>query len=414
MKKHLLGASATLALALVSGVVPTAAACDPATHALQYLLSKQMADGSIDGNVNETADFVLGAASDGIDPKTLKSAGAKTPFDFFAADLVGPQKSLADANVLGKLVQAVVSGHLDPHSFGGRNLVDSLLHGTTPGGAPKPYYNASTGVFLDDLSGGQNQGFTQANAILGLAAAADPTLTVPAKAVTELKSLQGGTGATKGGWPAFGFFDTNTTSMALMALAASGNGPATNASIYSDALSFIQGLQDPASGGFRSTAAFGASSSDPQSDGLVIQALAAAGENPTAPKWSNPKGNAVSDMLTYQDPASGGFGFSHSQAADAFTTSGTVTGLRRAAFPVTGTYIAGSAVPAAGCPPPAGAVQAVTSTPPGLPAAGHPAGSRPGTSPMGLLSASTVLLVSTALLMLGLGAAVGHRRRARR
>ena len=91
MKKHLLGARATLALALFSGIVPAAAACDPATHAVQYLLSKQLANGSIDGNVNETADFVLGAASDGIDPKSLKSSGAKSPFDFFAADLVAPR-----------------------------------------------------------------------------------------------------------------------------------------------------------------------------------------------------------------------------------------------------------------------------------------------------------------------------------
>ena len=218
MKKHLMGVSATLALTLFGGAMPAAAACDPATHAIQYLQSKQLADGSIDGSVNETADFVLGAASDGIDPRTLKSSAAKSPYDFLVVDLGGARKSLADANVLGKLLQAVVAGHLDPHSFGGINLVDSLLNGKTPGATPKPYYSAATGVFLDDLSGGQNQGFTQANAVLGLAAAADPALPVPAEAITELKSLQSTTGASKGGWAAFGFFDTNTTSMALMAL----------------------------------------------------------------------------------------------------------------------------------------------------------------------------------------------------
>src|ERR1700716_255926 len=204
MKKHLLGASATLAPALFSAAVPAAAACDPATHALQYLASKQQANGSIDGNVNETADFVLGAAADGIDPKTLKSSGAMTPFDFFLADLGGTKKSLADANVLGKLVQAVVTGHLDPHNFGGLNLVDSLVNGNTPGTAPKPYYNATAGVFLDALSGGQNQVFTQSNAILALAAAGDPTLPVPSKAIVELKSLQATNGANQGGWATFG------------------------------------------------------------------------------------------------------------------------------------------------------------------------------------------------------------------
>jgi hypothetical protein len=407
MKKHLLGASATLALALFSAAVPAAAACDPATHAVQYLAAKQLANGSIDGNINETADFVLGAASDGIDPKTLKSSGAKSPFDFFTADLAGGKSSLADANVLGKLIQAVVAGHLDPKAFGGLNLIDALLNGSTPAGTPRAYYNASTGAFLDDLSGGQNQAFAQANAILGLAAAADPGPPVPAKAITELKSLQGSTGAAKGGWQAFGAFDSNTTSMALMALSAGGSGANTSATIFGDAFTFIQGLQDPASGGFRSTAAFGPSSSDPQSDGLVIQALTAAGESPTALKWSNPKGNAVTDMLTFQDPTSGGFAFSHGQVADAFTTSGTVTGLRRAPFPVAGTYAAGALLPAAGCPGPVTAVQAAaTPPPPGLPAAGHPAVHQPGTP-----GASWPLILVGLAVMATLGAEATRRRR---
>jgi hypothetical protein len=406
MKKHLLGASATLALALVWPAVPAAAACDPATHAVQYLASKQLANGSIDGSVNETADFVLGAASDAIDPKTLKSSAGKSPYDFFATDLAGTQKSLTDANVLGKLVQAVVAGHLDPHSFGGVNLVDSLINGKTPGATPKPYYEASTGVFLDQF-GGQNQAFAQANAILGLAAAAVPGLPIPAKSIAELKSLQDSTGAGKGSWRVFGNPDSNATAMALMALAAGGSKPANSPAIYTDALAFIQGLQDPTTGGFRSTAAFGSSSSDPQSDGLVIQALTAAGENPVAAKWSNPKGNAVSDIVTFQDPTSGGFAFTHGQPADAFTTSGTVTGLRQAALPVLGTYVAGTGVPAAACPPPVAGVQAATTTPPALPRAGQPAGPQPQ------MPAPSVLLVPIGLAALGVGARAWRRDRAR-
>jgi hypothetical protein len=363
-------ASATLALVLGAGTTPAFAACDPATRAVQYLHSVQMTDGSIDGNVNETADYVLGAAADGVDPNTLKASSGKSAFNYFEADLVGSQKSLGDANVLGKLIQGVVAGHRDPHNFVGINLLDRLLNGSTPGGSPQPYYNPGTGVFLDAISAGQNQTFTQANAILGLAAAGDAGFVVPAKAITELKSLQSASGPTNGGWASFGTFDTNDTSMALMALAATAHTPSTDASVYSSAFTYLLAQQDPATGGFTFSTDFG-TARDPDSDGFVIQALVASGENPNSIKWTNSKGNAPTDILTFQDAATGGFVFAAGGAVQAFATTQTVVGLLEATLPVTGAYAAGATLPAPGCPPPAAAAVQAAAPAPRLPASGR-------------------------------------------
>ena len=405
MKKPLLGASAILALALVA--LPAAAACDPATHAVQYLHGLQLPDGSV-GSVGQTADYVLGAAADGIDPKTLTAASGKSAFDFFATDLAGAQKSLVDANSLGKLIQALVAGHFDPHRFGGLNLLDELRNGSTPGGSPHAYYDGATGSFFDSRTP-NNQTFTQANAILGLAAASDASFKVPPAAIIELKSLQATSGPDKGGWPTYGTDDSNGTSMALMALVAAGSTSAKEPAIFAGAFAFLMSLQDGSSGGFTYCCA---GASDPQSDSLTIQALVAAGENPAGPKWTNAKGNATTDLLSFQDPASGGFAFAHSGKPEVFATSQAIPGLLLAPFPITGVYSTGATAPGAGCPaPPGSEVRAATTAAPALPDTGR-RGALVGLTATPQLKA---LIIWAGLGLATAGAALGReRRRSRR
>jgi hypothetical protein len=417
MKKRLLGASATLALTLVLGATPAAADCDPATHAVQYLHGQQMADGSV-GSIGQTADFVLGAAADGIDPRTMTAAASgKSAFDLFATDLSGAQKALVDANSLGKMIQAVVAGHLDPKSFGGLNLLDRLRNGSTPGANPHAFYDSATGIFFDSAAP-NNQTYTQANAILGLAAANDAGFKVPPAAVTELQNLQTTSGVGKGGWPTYGGDDSNGTSMAMMALLASGRTPATDPAVYADAFAFLLGVQDASSGGFSYCSvpqgAFCDGISDPQSDSLTIQALVAAGENPAGPKWANSKGNATADLLGFQDPASGGFAFAHGLKPQAFATTQAVPGLLRAPFPILGTFVPGAVLPAAGCVPasaaPAGQVGAAQTTPT-LPLSGHPA-TAPRSALVGWFPGAAPLLVAVSVLAcLGAGPHASWRRR---
>jgi hypothetical protein len=404
MKTVLRSASATLAASLAGGSlgaivlmasapVPAAAACDPATRAIQYLVSKQMADGSIDGSLGETSDFVLGAAADGIDPNTLKAASGKSPYDFVLADLgTASPKSFSDANQLGKVIQGVVAGGHDPSNYGGQNLLARILSASGPGAL----YNSGTGAFQDG-NGGAFQGFAQAQALLGLEAAGNAGYPVPATAVTELKSLRSTSGATKGGWQVFGSFDSNTTSMALMALVGAGDTPSNDSSVFTDAFTFLHTQQDAATGGFTYSTDFG-TTSDPDSDALVMQALTAAGQDPGGTAWTNAKGRAPSDILTFQDASSGGFAFSIGGKLQAFATSQVPAGILQAAFPIKSGYKSGATVPAAGCPAAAAVVAAVSPSPapPSLPRAGRPAPVGPSTDGAWLVS-----------LYAGLGALVG-------
>jgi hypothetical protein len=409
MKLRTLATSATLAAAiLLSAHVALAATPTPqAGKALQYLGTQQLADGSVDDSLGETADYALGAKFHGLDPNTLKASSGKSVYDYLAAWTTASVACSAkgnarDGNTIGKLVQAVVAGGHDPKAFGGRNLLADL---EGPGGTNGGAYDASTGTFQDCASGGKNAVYAQANAMLALTIAGDPTHPLPAAAIQHLRALQ----SAGGGWATFGSVNSNATAMALMALA-----PlqtfcgAPQDPVLRAALAYLHTQQDPASGGFTYSTAFG-TASDPDSDALVIQALVSVLEDPAGSAWTNAKGNATTDILTFQDPTTGGFKFDHGAATqpDAFTTSEVPAGLDRAPFP------AGSAHPIAVlCAFPSPTPSA---TAPGLPRAGnvHTPGDPAAPWRGNALGIATLLLVATVVLLpaLAVGAReVGARR----
>ncbi len=204
-------ASAILATILSLPLVlaaPSASATPPtdpqrATAALQYLLAAQRADGSIDGSLGETADFVIGTAAAGYDPATLHGCtGGTGALEFLATASDG---AAADAAATGKAVLAVVAAGGDPSSFAGRNLLARLT----------ALYHSAGGAYGDGAT------FSQSFAILALVASGQA---VPADAVTELKALQDSDGSWSFGTApvAAGQGDTNSTAIALMALDAAG------------------------------------------------------------------------------------------------------------------------------------------------------------------------------------------------
>jgi hypothetical protein len=292
-----------------------------AQQALAYMAAQQLANGSIQNSASETEDYILGTTASGRNPNSLVSSSGNSVYDFLAADI---SDATTNANRTGKLVQALVAGRRDPLNFAGMNIL-GLLEG--PGGTAGGFYNPSTGSF----GGDGNAAFTQANAMLGLVAAANPAYPVTPKAVAFLKSLQDTSGAAAGGWDADGFANTNSTAMALMALAAVHDHSADAA-----AFAFLHTQQDPASGGFTFTTLgpFGSTASDPDSDALVIQGLVAAGQDPGSATWTNGSGNVLTDILTFQDPATGGFDFIRGTSPDPFTTSQVPAGLLEAPFPI--------------------------------------------------------------------------------
>lgn len=68
----------------------------------------------------------------------------------------------------------------------------------------------------------------------------------------------------------------------------------------------------------------------------MIQGLEAAGQDPGSAAWTNGSGNALTDIVTFQDPVTGGFSFIRDTPPDAFTTSEVPAGLLEAPFPILG------------------------------------------------------------------------------
>lgn len=307
---------AVLALGLAWLPATVHAQNDSASRALRYLASQQAADGGVPGftPAQGSEDFAIAAAGAGYDPAAQRASSGRSVYDYLAAP-ASLTAETANAGGTGRLVEAVVAGGLDPHSFGGQDLVARLQS-----------FNGGNGQYPTTTAP-----FDQSLALLGLVAAG---VTPPANAVTYLKGLQ----QTDGGWefsPGFGS-DSNTTAMAVMALAAAGNTSANAA-----ALTFLHGVQ-AADGGFQYQAGFG---SDPDSDALGLQAVVAAGQDPAGSGWALSGHTPYGWLLAAQDPAGGGFGFQGSPP-DAGTTSQVPAGVELQPFPVRAVHGAGNGLAA--------------------------------------------------------------------
>ena len=296
-----------------AGGFSPAAEAHATLQTLLYLQTHQSpADGSFTG-VSATYDpselYAIGAAAAGYDPKVLRAGAGLSVIDFLDAHAAA---ACAKAGQCGRLIQAVAAAGLNPHAFGGVDLVATL----------QSFFNATTGAF------GDGQAFTQTLAIQGLIAAG---ATPPTTAIDFLVKAQD----SDGGWnyldkkddpnPAdFAASDTNSTAMALMALDAAGNHGRD-----ATALAWLHKPQQP-DGGFPYQAGSG---SDPDSTALVLQAIMGSGGNPASPQWSSSGHTAISALVAMQT-ASGGYVFPGNAAADVFTTAQVPVALERVAFPV--------------------------------------------------------------------------------
>jgi hypothetical protein len=319
--------SAPLGLAALPLSAAEVTDSDRATAALRYLWAAQLPDGSIDGSIGETADFVIGTADAGFDPSTLRTcSGTAGALDFLAA---ASDSAAVDAAKTGKAVLAVVAAGDDPTAFAGRDVLARLA----------ALYHSDSGAYGDGST------FAQSFAILGLRSAG---VAIPATAIAELKTLQGSDGS----WsytataPAAGEGDTNSTAIALMALDAAGDHSAD-----SSALAYLH-TQQLSDGGFpyQNSSAWGPPTSDPDSDSIVIEALIAAGQDPEGSAWLQGSNSAFTNLRAAQG-SDGGFvypGFGES----AFTTSQVPAALSRVPYGAAVSWTAGRSLPAIACPTP--------------------------------------------------------------
>lgn len=263
-------------------------------RALAWIATQQQPDGSFAGfGTGATIDAVLAIAAVGGDPRSFKSAAGKTALDYLQTQAASYGN--AGASAAGKLIAGIVALHADPRTIGGTNLVISTT----------ATYNAATGAFGSST-------FDQSWAIIGLRAAG---VTVPLSATQSLQQRA----ASTGGW-GFGEGDapdTNSTGLALQALAAAGIGRESAA--VRAGLDYLRGVQN-ADGGFAYTN--DGSPTDANSTGLVLGGLAAYGENARGLDWTTTMTGTsgitnsltlhtpVDTLLTLQSPSGAFVGFS--------------------------------------------------------------------------------------------------------
>jgi hypothetical protein len=373
MRHLILVAGAIPALLLGAGATPALATCDPGTFAVQYLAANQKTDGSLDmssaggfGNPGATMDFAMDAAANGVDPGAIHKTSGYGIYDYLATQ--APDVS-ADAGATAKLLLVLVAGNtptgkFDYHNFGGQDLLGKL---TSP--PPGGFFHDS-GINLGAYGAGGT--FAQALAIMAVQATGG---TPPLAAVNWLKGLENqgaapdaqNTGFAAKGWSTAATSnaaqgDTNSTAIALEALTSIGDSTRNPA-----ALAWLH-TQQNGDGGFPFETPGGYTVSDANSDAFVLQALVATEQTLSA--WTTAGQTPMTNLLTFQDAATGGFGL---PTPDTFTTSlGVPAALAGRAMPVGSVKTAAAAVPAAGCPAAAAVVVSPSPSPaPRLPAAGR-------------------------------------------
>lgn len=274
-------------LAVFVGLAPVAAQKDAAVEqAINYIRTQQQADGSFAGlGPSSTADAIYALAAADVKIADIKQGGA-SPIDFIKSQAKG---SGSDTGVAAKYLIAMLLAGQPPRQPDGTDLVAEVQRG----------YNAQTGQYGKDVT-------AHAYALIGLIAAGSPPAVA---AVDALKKLQ----LPDGGWsfdgtPATGS-DTNTTALAVQALAAVGD----QSDAVTKAVAYFKAQQN-ADGGFpySQSSQFG-TASDANSTALSIQALVAADEN-LANYAKN--GKTPTDRLRAFQNQSGAFRYQDAQPDD--------------------------------------------------------------------------------------------------
>jgi hypothetical protein len=313
---------------------PTAAAYGAAWLATTVTPEGYVEDSNGDPAPGATVGTALALATAGVEEGVFERIVAWLEDD---VDAYAVTDGADNAGRLGYLLLLSDAAGLDPTTFGGTNLVARLE--ATLGALEPGLYGVASPTF-DGV-------FRQGVALLGLASAG---VTPAASAVDWLVDQQcdGASPATAvGGWEAYRtdvgvpcsapdpllFIgpDTNSSSLATQALALLGVTP------DSDPLEFFEASQND-DGGF---AYIPGDVSDPNSTGLVIQAIIAGGEDPAAAPWLAGGVSPYTSLLSWQlgcdeaVPDRGAFASPFSDGApDPFATSQAVLGAAERAFPL--------------------------------------------------------------------------------
>jgi hypothetical protein len=292
-RKVLLIAVVTALLLTLASPVFASSPDEAAARALNWLQAQQNADGGFsDGfspasSISVTAEVVIALAAGGRDAGAIQSANGISPLDYLHQQVSANQ--VEGVGTKAKVVLAVVAAGLDPHSFGGQDLIDQL----------ETAYEVEGGSYGGSI-------FDQALVVLALSNA---DRVIPDGAVNYLMSYQ----TIDGAWNFLGDTaalsgDTNTTALAIQALVAAGHKDDAGR-----ALAYLQRVQNPDAGWpYQNPSAYG-TETDANSTALVLQAIYAVGQS--AGDWYMDGTDPLGALLSLQND-SGSFSYQASWPGD--------------------------------------------------------------------------------------------------
>lgn len=238
-------------------------------NALDYLRAEQTANGDI-GGFGSSAWVTMAIAAAGEDPHDWKVGSNPSIVDYLAANA----SSASSATDYARMVLSIVAAGEDPASFGSRNFVTLL----------KEQYNnnqiGDASLLNDDFWG-----------VMALISAGESSSSgIVANSVAFIKDNQNGDGGWS--WGVGGGSDVDDTAAAIMALIAAEESSSSPA--ITDGLDYIKSQQAD-NGGFLS---WGATNAD--TDSWAIDAIVAAGQNPTSADWTKNDNTPIDHLLTFQ------------------------------------------------------------------------------------------------------------------
>lgn len=281
-----------------------------ADRALQWLRPQQQADGGY-GGVGPSVEALIAAASNNYDAADWRpQASAPSLAEYVAANAGAfVRQAYSPPAAAGKLAVAWAAAHKPDWLCATPYCLD--------------YFDPTSGAFYSYTGGSNGQAGPQSWAMLGLIATGQA---VPATATQHLKNLQ----QANGGWGWAGNTpDTMATSLAIQALVASGE--PTTSGVITRALAFLKSSQNP-DGGLYYAAVWG-NESETDSTAYAIQAILAAGQEPTSDAWRVGATDPISFLLSMQLP-DGSFEWKRGNGSNALSTRAAIPALLSRQFPV--------------------------------------------------------------------------------
>ena len=300
----------TIGLMLVRGIVPSVYAYPYSTmnsnvvNAVKWLSSEQEADGSI-GSFAISSWAVMAIASAQEDPNTWNTTDTTSSVVQYLEGNVGLLSSCSDYS---RFILSMVAAGIDPENIGGVNMTAKL----------ESFYNG--GRFGDPSLIDDDYWAVMALISAGVYSS-NPMIQ---NALSFIKVNQN---PTDHGWSyAVGHAsDVNDTAAALMALISSG--VSTSSAYVTGGLAYMKS-QQTSTGGFTSLP----SGTDAENDSWAIQAIVAAGQDPTSSSWTQNGNTPIDDLLTFQD-VSGAFK-DYTGTPSVLTTSFAIPALLGKPYPI--------------------------------------------------------------------------------